>query len=90
MVLMIDLKQSESGCMNNLTVECYVSKLQFVKHTGSTSKMCKTQHKGSTYNMKSCSQQGLLPLTSTVVDLTFCSFKTTYVLKRSETIHTKQ
>lgn len=43
MVLMIDLKQSESGCMNNLTVECYVSKLQFVRHTGSTSKMCMTQ-----------------------------------------------
>lgn len=35
---------------------------------------------GDTYNKKSCSQHGSLPLTVTVVDLTFCNFKVTYVL----------
>lgn len=33
-----------------------------------------------TYNKKSCSQHGVAPLTVTVVDFTFCSFKVTYVL----------
>lgn len=36
-----------------------------------------------TYNMKSCSQHGLFPLTWIVVDLTFCSFNVTYVLNLS-------
>ena len=29
--------------------------------------------------MKSCSHDGVLPLTAIVVDFTFCSFKVTYV-----------
>ena len=35
--------------------------------------------KKCTYNMKSCSHDGVLPLTAIVVDFTFCSFKVTYV-----------
>lgn len=31
----------------------------------------------TTYNKKSCSQHGVAPLTVTVVDFTFCSFKVT-------------
>lgn len=37
-----------------------------------------------TYNMKSCSQQGSLPLLSIVVLFKFWTFKTTYVLDVSE------